>query len=114
MTQKQEELETLRAELEAMKMKHGKDRTKIKFYKGEIIGFDVAKKAFEEHRDNQHRELLKRDRLNDELKDSLRKLEEQYKLADAEINVFKRETEQFEAEAKVSSLAKRDLQEKLL
>ena len=45
-----------------MRMKNERDRTKLKFYKGEYISFEVSRKTFEEHRDNMQRDLLQKEK----------------------------------------------------
>ncbi len=43
--------ETLLSEVEALKMKNDRDRNKLKFYKGEYVGFEVHKKSLEDTTD---------------------------------------------------------------
>ena len=51
MTHLTEMRETLLSELEAYKMKNDRDRNKLKFYKGEYVGFEVHKKSLEDTTD---------------------------------------------------------------
>ena len=90
-------------------MKHERDRTKLKFYKGEYIGFEVARKAYEEHKGNLQKEFVEKDRRFNEVVDDRKKIEEQLKLAENQVTVLKKENEQYEERAKISTLAKRDL-----
>jgi hypothetical protein len=43
--------ETLLSEVDALKMKNDRDRNKLKFYKGEYVGFEVHKKSLEDTTD---------------------------------------------------------------
>ena len=40
--------QSLEEELKTVRIRHDRDRNKLKFYKGEYIGFEVARKKFEE------------------------------------------------------------------
>jgi hypothetical protein len=94
-------------------MKNERDRTKLKFYKGEYIGFEVSRKTFEEHRDNMQREFLLKEKRQGEILDEKRRLEELLKVAELELTVLKKENEQYEEKSRISTLAKRDLQDRL-
>lgn len=65
----QEEKETLLKEMETMRLKSERDRTKLRFYKGEYTGFEVARKTFEEDRDRLYREVAKKDKDINSMKD---------------------------------------------
>jgi hypothetical protein len=68
-SQLQDERESLRSELEAMRMKNERDRTNLKFYKGEYIGFEVSRKTFYNHWDNMQREFLQKEKRQNEIID---------------------------------------------
>jgi hypothetical protein len=66
-----------------MKMKHERDRTKLKFYKGEYIGFEVARKTFEEHKGNMQKEFIERDRRYNDVSDEKKRVEELLKVVES-------------------------------
>ena len=63
-------------------MRHERDRNKLKFYKGEYIGFDMARKAFESDKNDMQKEINARDKRFNDLQDQYKRLEEQLKLAE--------------------------------
>jgi hypothetical protein len=85
----EEEKETLLKEMEAMRLKHERDRTKLRFYKNEYTGFEVAKRTFEEDRDKLYKEVVDREKVGNELKDQIKRLEEQYKLAEQQVTILR-------------------------
>lgn len=69
--------ETLISEVDALKMKNDRDRNKLKFYKGEYVGFEVHKKSLEDTTDGLKRHILRLEKINLEQSDAIRHLEEQ-------------------------------------
>ena len=49
--------ETLIQEVDSLKMKVDRDRNKLKFYKGEYVGFEVHKKSLEDQTDEFRRQI---------------------------------------------------------
>lgn len=72
----QDEKEALLKEMEAMRLKSERDRTKLRFYKGEYTGFEVTRRTFEEERDRLFKEVVKKDKLAGEMRDQIKRLEE--------------------------------------
>ena len=60
--------------METLKYKCERDRTKLKFYKNEYVGFDIARKAFEEDKTNINREISVREAKINLLTDENRRL----------------------------------------
>ena len=55
MTHLKETRESLLTEVEALKMRNDRDRSKLKFYKGEYVGFEVHKRSLEDITDDLRR-----------------------------------------------------------
>ncbi len=72
----EEERLSMIAEMEAVRMKHERDRTKLRFFKGEYTGFEVSRKAFEENTGRLHKQVVDRDRVINDQKDTISRLEE--------------------------------------
>ncbi len=50
-THLQETKESLVEEVDALKLKNDRDRNKLRFYKGEYVGFEVLRKTLEDQTD---------------------------------------------------------------
>jgi hypothetical protein len=59
------------------------------------------------------REFLLKEKRQGEIIDEKRRLEELLKVAELELTVLKKENEQYEEKSRISTLAKRDLQDRL-
>ncbi len=55
------ERDSLVEQLEALKLRHDRDRNKLKFYKNEYYSFELARKAFEEKQESHAKENKERD-----------------------------------------------------
>ena len=77
MTHLTEMRETLLSEVDALKMKNDRDRNKLKFYKGEYVGFEVHKKSLVDTTDGLKRHILRLEKINLEQSDAIKHLEEQ-------------------------------------
>jgi len=63
------ERNSLVEQLDSLKMRHERDRSKLKFFKNEYYTFDLARKAFEAQQENHAKEINHRDALIKELSD---------------------------------------------
>ena len=68
----------LEIELEQMRMKLEKNRNKLKFFKTQYVGFEVAKKALEEKENQTRLRLLAKEKDYEWLMDKFQTLEEKY------------------------------------
>ncbi len=68
--------EVLLSEVDARKMKNDRDRNKLKFYKGEYVGFEVHKKNLEDTTDDLKKQIRVLEALKREQGDTIKRLEE--------------------------------------
>ena len=105
--------ETLLSEVEALKMKNDRDRNKLKFYKGEYVGFEVHKKSLEDTTDGLKRQINRLEKINTEQSDAIIRLEEAVTLNEQLLSMMKRENDDLSEQAKISITMRRDLEHRL-
>ena len=105
--------ETLLSEVDALKMKNDRDRNKLKFYKGEYVGFEVHKKSLEDTTDGLKRQINRLEKINTEQSDAIIRLEEAVTLNEQLLSIMKRENDDLSEQAKISITMRRDLEHRL-
>jgi SMC interacting uncharacterized protein involved in chromosome segregation len=105
--------ETLLSEVDALKMKNDRDRNKLKFYKGEYVGFEVQKKSLEDTTDGLKRQINRLEKINTEQSDAIIRLEEAVTLNEQLLSMMKRENDDLSEQAKISITMRRDLEHRL-
>ena len=105
--------EVLLSEVDALKMKNDRDRNKLKFYKGEYVGFEVHKKNLEDTTDDLKKQIRVLEALKREQGDTIKRLEESNILNEQLLSVLKRENDEFSEQAKISIMMRRDLEHRL-
>jgi SMC interacting uncharacterized protein involved in chromosome segregation len=105
--------ETLLSEVDALKMKNDRDRNKLKFYKGEYVGFEVHKKSLEDTTDGLKRQINRLEKINTEQSDAIIRLEEAVTLNEQLLSMMKRENDDLSEQAKISITMRRDLEHRL-
>ena len=105
--------ETLLSEVDALKMKNDRDRNKLKFYKGEYVGFEVHKKSLEDTTDGLKRKINRLEKINTEQSDAIIRLEEAVTLNEQLLSMIRRENDDLSEQAKISITMRRDLEHRL-
>ena len=105
--------ETLLSEVDALKMKNDRDRNKLKFYKGEYVGFEVHKKSLEDTTDGLKRQINRLEKINTEQSDAIIRLEEAVTLNEQLLSMMKSENDDLSEQAKISITMRRDLEHRL-
>ena len=103
----------MQVELDSMKMRLERDKGKLKFYKAEYITFEMARKTFEEHKDNQRKEIIDRDKKLIDLNDKYNQQVELNRHLEFQLSLLKDENEQFAEQSKTAHYMRRDLESKL-
>lgn len=105
--------ETLLSEVDALKMKNDRDRSKLKFYKGEYVGFEVHKRTLEDTTDGLRKQIRDLETFKREQGDTIKRLDESNTLNEQLLAVMKRENDEFSEQAKISIIMRRDLEHRL-
>ena len=94
-------------------MKNDRDRNKLKFYKGEYVGFEVHKKSLEDTTDGLKRQINRLEKINTEQSDAIIRLEEAVTLNEQLLSMMKSENDDLSEQAKISITMRRDLEHRL-
>jgi hypothetical protein len=109
----QETKESLVEEVDALKLKNDRDRNKLRFYKGEYVGFEVHRKTLEDQTDQLKKQLRDQGYLIKDQIDTIKKLDEANMLNEQMLSVLKRENDEFGEQAKISIMMRRDIEHRL-